>query len=147
MLSASDSPLVRNDNVCSSKRKMFVYYQNVRGLRSKLTELYQSSLACNYHIISISETWLNSSVFNDEILCPRYQIFRSDRNYEALNSSRGGGVLLAVSNEFRAQQLDLSNLRNNISVNIDVVGVKVDTGFSTIVAYTIYIPTPEDSCL
>ena len=99
-LSAFDSPLVGNDNICSSKRKMFVYYQNVRGLRSKLTELYQSSLACNYHIISISETWLNSSVFNDERLCPRYQIFRSDRNYEALNSSRGGGVLLASAMSF-----------------------------------------------
>ena len=43
------------------------YYQNVRGLNTKLPEIYNALASCHYDIIAFSETFLNDSVHNSEI--------------------------------------------------------------------------------
>lgn len=73
-----------------------VYYQNVRGLRTK-TELFTRNLRlCNYDIISLTETWLLEDIVDCELFDSRYCVWRRDRNYAQTNQTRGGGVLIAV---------------------------------------------------
>lgn len=99
-----------------------------------------SSFHSESHIIAISETWLNSSVCNNEILCQKFSIYRRDRDYEKLGILRGGGVLLAVRDDLRSTQIDLTGLWDNISPLIDIVGVKVATDASSICILLVYIP-------
>lgn len=48
--------------------------------------------SCSWPIIALTETWLDSSVFNGELIDNNYTIFRKDRDFAAVNRSRGGGV-------------------------------------------------------
>lgn len=57
----------------------------------------------NVHIIVLTETWLNESVLDSEILDNRYQIFRRDRQSGTFSGGReGGGVLIAVIKSINA---------------------------------------------
>ena len=65
---------------------------NSRSLVNKFTQLQHLVYTSHFDIIGITETWLSSSIFDNEILPTNYSIFRRDR------CGRGGGVLLAVRN-------------------------------------------------
>lgn len=82
-----------------------VYYQNVRGLRTKTHDLHKSSAINNYKIICLSETWLNNSFYDSEILHDDYTIFRKDRLYSLSSTGRGGGCLIAVRKNMTAQRM------------------------------------------
>lgn len=75
-----------------------VYYQNVRGLRTKTHTFYRKLCCSNYDLIILTETWLNKSVLNSELFDDRYVIYRRDRDTSNQSVKRdGGGVLVAVS--------------------------------------------------
>lgn len=74
-----------------------IFYQNVRGIRTKTVSVRNKILINNYDIICFSETWLNSTVFSEELFDDRYVIFRRDRESTKSLSKEGGGVLAAVS--------------------------------------------------
>lgn len=103
-------------------------------------DLHQSTYYSDHHVIALTETWANSSIYDAEILCDEYQIFRCDRDYVKLGIQRGGGVLLGVRNEFNATMLNLACLRENNSPLIDVVGVRVMTAAASIYIFLLYIP-------
>ena len=67
----------------------------MRGLRGKA--LYLSSLECDYDVICFTETWLLSGTNNRELLCVKFTVFISDRDYEDLGMTRGGSILIALS--------------------------------------------------
>ena len=50
------------------------YYQNMRGIKSKLNELKASICDSDYDVIAVTETWLNSSVYTSEF-CGSYNVF------------------------------------------------------------------------
>lgn len=56
------------------------YYQNVRGLRTKLEEFYLGLSSCSTDLIAITETGFNESINDAEIVPSQYKILRSDRN-------------------------------------------------------------------
>ena len=64
---------------------------NARSLVNKLNDFSSFVYTLNYQIIAITETWLTSSIYNNEILPTQYTIYRSDRN------SRGGGIMIAIN--------------------------------------------------
>lgn len=45
-----------------------IYYQNVRGLRTKTDDVFKNILINNYNVIVFTETWLNSNVTNSEFI-------------------------------------------------------------------------------
>lgn len=96
-----------------------LYYQNVRGLRSKLKNLYNMISLEEYDFIGLSETWLTDSFSNSEVCDERYILYRADRDLERLNLTKGGGVLLAVKNSFN------SVVVLKITKNYDAVVVKI----------------------
>ncbi|KAL0819973.1 hypothetical protein ABMA28_007970 [Loxostege sticticalis] len=78
-----------------------MYYQNVRGLRTKTHSFYCNLANSNYDIIILTETWLKDNISNSELFDGRYIVYRRDRSVSRFQrKSDGGGVLIAVSNRF-----------------------------------------------
>jgi hypothetical protein len=78
-----------------------IFYQNVNRIRSKTNEIYLNILNNNYDIVCLTETNLNDSVYDCEILDNRYNIFRRDRHTTSITKKDGGGVLLGIKKDFR----------------------------------------------
>lgn len=57
-----------------------LYYQNVRGLRTKADDFYSNVATANYPILCLTETWLDDSCASAQYFTPGYTVFRRDRN-------------------------------------------------------------------
>lgn len=80
-----------------------IYYQNVRGLRTKTSLFYRNICSSSYDIICLTETWLLNDIRDSELFDDRYIVWRRDRDYEKTKQSMGGGVLIAVRKELAAE--------------------------------------------
>ncbi|EDO32284.1 predicted protein [Nematostella vectensis] len=111
--------ITRSDDVESNPgfpgHSLSVFYQNTRSLKAitwdtegnealgcKLNRLQDIVYSADYDLVAISETWLNSSILDTEILPHGYDIFRKDRE-----TCEGGGVLLAARSSIAVNQLSL----------------------------------------
>jgi hypothetical protein len=72
-----------------------IFYQNVRGLRTKFTELFDNAISSGYNIFCLTETCLNDQCYDQNLFPDGFNVFRSDRIHT--EKKRGGGVLIAVS--------------------------------------------------
>ena len=121
-----------------------VLYQNVQGLipvselgeehptlnENKILELQAYIYQHCPDIVVLNETWLKSSVNDNEIFPPEsYKIFRNDRSPDSHppdpnNPNKfkrnGGGVLIAVSSS-----LDLTSKRINIECKAEVLSLEL----------------------
>lgn len=81
---------------------MKLYYQNARGLRSKIKHLrsHLDSTLSEVDIFAISESWLVSSINSSEFKSQRFNIFRTDR----VGDTRGGGILLGVKKSYKCKE-------------------------------------------
>lgn len=79
-----------------------IYYQNVRGLRTKCLDLFNNVLASNYDVLLFTETWLQDDVLDSELCDARYDIFRCDRDLRLCSKSTGGGVMICIRRELGA---------------------------------------------
>lgn len=80
-----------------------IFYQNVRGMKTKSHEILMSILSSDYDIICLTETWLDDSFFSSEYFDKRYTVVRRDRSAQfkdLFSKSYGGGILLAISNKY-----------------------------------------------
>ena len=73
------------------------FYQNIRRVRTKTNRIRNEILSNNYDVICLTETWLNSNIFSEELFDDRYVVYRRDRETTMSSSKEGGGVLAAVS--------------------------------------------------
>lgn len=80
-----------------------IYYQNVRGLRTKVADVRSSINLCTYDAIVLTETWLTDSIKTEEMFSDAWAVWRRDRDYAARGQVRGGGVLVAVRREHAAR--------------------------------------------
>ena len=86
--------------------KLSFIHLNIRSLKNRnhILQLREFVRVTNYHIIILSETWLNKSVKNAEVKIEGYKIFRLDQK-----DKRGGGVCAYIRSPLKAQILkDLS---------------------------------------
>ena len=78
-------------------------YQNVRGLKTKLNDIYINTLNCDHAILCLTETWLNPDISSSECFPNSYNVYRRDRADTALSYKKdGGGVLIAVDSKIRS---------------------------------------------
>ncbi|KAH9636137.1 hypothetical protein HF086_007089, partial [Spodoptera exigua] len=91
----------RRSKVRKPYKKIFVYYQNVRGLRTKTVTFYNSVSASSSDLVILTETFLNSSVHDAELFPPEYIVLRRDRQGDV----GWGGVLLAVKSSYSVQRI------------------------------------------
>lgn len=84
-----------------------IYYENVDGLTQmgKMRDLSISTTAADYDVITISETWLDSTIFNQEFISNDYVVFRKDRQQSSIDASKCGGVLIAVRTGLKSEQI------------------------------------------
>lgn len=112
-----------------------IYYQNVRGLRSKCREVKINILNNDHDIYILTESWLNDSVFDGEIFDSRYTVYRRDRN--AMN---GGGVLIAVSNDIISHRMTMwESSCEDLWVTVDI---KILGKSKHIAICALYLPPP-----
>lgn len=121
--------------------KLTVYYQNVRGLRTKTHTFYKNLTMSNYDIIILSETWLNNSVMSSELFENRYKVYRRDRETSGFhNKKEGGGALIAVSTKLNSTRI------TTWESNCEDLWVAVDVCLSGIVQRLVFcalnLPSP-----
>ena len=116
-----------------------LYYQNVRGLRSKTHSFYVNSTASSSDIIFLTETWLNDSVRDSELFSNKYCIIRRDRSFDMVGRVTGGGVLIALSSNLPFTMVNTSDLSDLVPL-IDVVMCRCCFGSFSCVLACVYIP-------
>ena len=86
-------------------KDLTICHVNMRSLQPhdrscKLDELYSKlCLEKEYDVICVSETWLDDSIPDSDVVLTDYQIFRKDRN------RHGGGVAIYVHDALAVQNL------------------------------------------
>lgn len=91
---------IKMDSTDSSK--LNIYYQNVRGLRSKTLTFYRNICLNSYDVIILTETWIVDSIASSELFDDRYIVWRRDRDLDLTGQTRGGGVLIAIRRDITA---------------------------------------------
>ena len=103
-------PTLKKKLTSKSRFNFKIAYQNVRGVRSKLSSLYNSS-------------------FDFEFEISNFNIYRRDRRYK-----NGGGVLISIRFKYTSEWIDLC------SENIECISVKVYNRGKSIYITCSYIP-------
>lgn len=85
--------------------KLRIYYQNVRGLRTKTGDFMRSVLIADYDVIILTETWLREHIFDGELFDVRYVVYRIDRDSIITNKTLGGGCLIAVKRNIHSRRI------------------------------------------
>lgn len=116
-----------------------IYYQNVRGLNTKIGTFYSSASECQFEIICLTETWLSYGISSSELFSHSYNVLRCDRQFEPTGLSRGGGVLIATKSDIQFFSVDLSEFHINFPI-IDIIGKKYFLQNTTFYIFTLYIP-------
>ena len=123
----------------TGKSNICKWYYNilpkVRGLNTKLLDFYQCMIISDFEVVCITESWLSSSVANSEVASVTRNVYRADRR----TKKRGGGVLIAILASIPQEVIDLICV-NNISTEIDTVGIKIYINNSPLVIIVVYIP-------
>ncbi|KAJ8976799.1 hypothetical protein NQ317_004349 [Molorchus minor] len=117
----------------SRLHNLLCYYQNVRGLNTKISTFFSSVSDCEFDIITLSETWLHKDVCSSELIPDSYHVHRKDRKFDVVNENRGGGVLIAVKNTIISESVDVQAIDLNFPL-IDMLVVKCE--YNTIVNNT-----------
>ena len=121
-----------------------IYYQNCRGLRTKLHTLYMNILSNCYDIIILTETWLHFDIADNEFIDTRYKVFRKDRDRKGSGRRDGGGALVAVRRELHVSELTgtcagtLLDTPLSLSIDLLMLELRIDDTYYFISA--IYIP-------
>ena len=97
-----------------------IYYYNATSIRGKLDD-FNSHFTCkdNLDIISVSESWLNDSVKDAEVLNQAYNVYRTDRNLELSDKKDGGGVMLCAKKSL------ISKVRRDLETDIELLWVEI----------------------
>lgn len=123
------------------KQVLSVFYQNCRGLRTKLNTLYMNVLSHNYDIIILTETWLHENISDSEFMDARYRVFRCDRDRARSGRCDGGGVLVAVRRELgatlRARTAAMSSAHSPL---VDHILIELRSRTYCCVISAVYIP-------
>ncbi|XP_055622088.1 uncharacterized protein LOC129765695 [Toxorhynchites rutilus septentrionalis] len=132
-LSAPEIPSISSscDRRSSNLR---IYYQNVRGLRTKIDAFFLSVSEEEFDLIVLTETRLDDRIFSTQLFGPSYAVYRTDRSHLNSHKSRGGGVLIAITR--LTSYLDPAP----ISLLLEQLWVLVEVNHNTISIGVIYLP-------
>jgi hypothetical protein len=109
-------------------------FQNVNGLKSKITELLHALATISFDIIALVETNLTPDILDSELGFHDFTVFRCDRSTLTSRKSCGGGSLIAVHKSISCSSISPS------SQNTESVFVKLNHGQLNTVVGCVYIP-------
>ena len=99
---------------------------------NKLSSFQSFVFSSSVAIFAITETWLNHSFLNSEILPPQYTIYRHDR------LTRRGGVLFAIHSSLSSSLIDSPS-------DLEVVCVKIVMTRRSFLLCLVYVPPNADT--
>ncbi|KAL4703703.1 hypothetical protein ACJJTC_005482 [Scirpophaga incertulas] len=106
----------------SIKYKEFnIFYQNTRGLRSKLMLFRTSIETSSAEIFAVTETGCNESIHDSEIVPQGYTILRWDR----ADGRKQGGAFLVASHQFELRRAESPGNFNVDNCVFELVGAGV----------------------
>ena len=105
---------------------MKIWYQNVRGIKSKLVSIERITKEIDPTIICLVETHLGEE---DDIVIPGYEIIRKDRN------KNGGGCLIAYKAEVKNLVKEIPEKKT------EAMWIKIGNSNAEIKVGTVYCPT------
>lgn len=111
-----------------------VLHLNVRSLFKHIDEILNTSDITSNDILCFSETWLNSSHPNHDILLPNFSLLRKDRG----DDRRGGGLAIYIKNNIKFEALEIQ-----CPLLAEFMGVKIFSGMSSCNVVAGYIPPNE----
>ena len=110
------------------------YCQNVGGLRTRVKDIVGAVGLCDYTSIILLETWLTPEFSSAEVSFQGYTVYRSDRNVDTSDKHRGGGVLIAISNNLRSKLVIVD------TGSVEQLFVEVRSSRKTLIIGAVYIP-------
>ncbi|XP_033217669.1 uncharacterized protein LOC117173296 [Belonocnema kinseyi] len=118
-----------------NKTYMSLFYQNTRGLNTKLNLVHNFPDNELYDFIIVTESWLKPTLPNNYIFyANQLDVFRDDRI-----GQRGGGVLIGVKPYLHASIINLAHILD-LDFNINIVGIKVIIKSIPLILLAIYCP-------
>ena len=93
---------MKNSYKASPLKNCFIF---ARSIFNKTSRLQLDIASSSYDIITLTETHLDDSISDGEILPSNYTVFRRDRK---INGRSGGGVLIATRDYIKAVPCDTS---------------------------------------
>ena len=90
----SDCSITSLPSPDSTVRSLTCWCFNARSIVNKRLDLLAKISALSPDVVMITETYLDNTIADSEILPPNYTVFRLDRN------RHGGGILIAVLDTF-----------------------------------------------
>lgn len=121
------------------KGQFDIFYANSRSVNNKTNELLLSTNSTDYSAIVFTETWLDPSQNDNEFLDGKYRAFRKDRSQSDVAANRGGGVLIALKNEYDCELYSTPDM-----LDLEAVCVKVSLSESILFIYCLYIQPSAD---
>ena len=112
-----------------------IYYQNVRGLRTKIDDFFLTVAECDYDVVVLTETWLDLHVNSVQLFGNVFTVYRCDRNRQNSSKTRGGGVLIAIS-----RRLTSYADPTLVCDTLEQLWVKITTAERNISIGVIYLP-------
>ncbi len=103
-----DYPVKKRTSSSSTSCSLTGFYQNCRGLRTKLSTFKRNVSALNYSFIILTETWLSENFLNCELGLLNYNVYRYDRCNLTSLCTRGGGVLIGIRKDIRSSLISIS---------------------------------------
>lgn len=124
--------------------KLKIYYQNVRGLRTKTHNFYNQICCNDYDIVILVETWLNNNILSHELFDNRYTVYRRDRETSSHHNKKdGGGVLIAVNNKYISKRMNSWESEcEDVWVTVDICLGKHNRSSKQIALCAVYLPPP-----
>lgn len=119
-----------------------IFYQNVRGLRTKTEECFLNIQNITSDVFCLTETWLNDKFLVSEVIPHNLKVHRRDRNYHVTRTERGGGVLVAYRNNLNAVRV--YDFESNISF-VEDIWLKFDRPEGNLFLCTVYITSSNQS--
>ena len=91
---------------------------NVRNLldTQRKTSFANAIASTNFDVICITESWLTSDVPNSARFLQGYQIFGNDRQTTETHKTRHGGVVVAVRNTIKHNQLPVTCKEDDVFI-------------------------------
>lgn len=146
-LNAIIIPFVPNNRISDLPKPQFIsiYYQNVRGLRTKSSNVYLNSQKLPFDIFALTETNLTPDFHNNEFFNSDFNVFRKDvlvSNASPIiplgSSSSGRGVLLALHSNLDSSLVNIPN-----TVNLELICVKICVSKRCLYILCCYIPPAQ----
>ncbi len=105
-----------SDQLLTSQRKLKCLYLNSRSLVNKAKYLEAMESSNEHDLIAVTETWLNPSVRDSELLINiHFNVHRRDRE----SGERGGGVMLAVRHHLN------STRRSDVETDAELLACEI----------------------